>query len=193
MSIDKQVYRFGVTLKPLVNIKAKDKVYREIEILSSQNLSFLAKTIIKSFGFDFDHCYGFYEHLQNPYKSQQIFKLFTDLPEEEHTPGALGVTHVKINQSFEKIGKKMLFLFDYGDNWQFVVELLSINPSKMNTKYPRVIRKIGQAPEQYPPLEEENDQEWYRDDCPLYQELKKRGGELHWFPDMVTKKHRPVN
>lgn len=47
----------------------------------------------------------------------------------------------------------MLFLFDYGDGWEFIVHLKEIKaPDKV--LYPRMVKKKGQAPEQYPPLEE---------------------------------------
>ena len=126
-----------------------DKLYREISILPSNTLTTLAKVIVGSFGFYFDHCYGFYDNLNDTFESKEIFELFTDLPDVEHTLGAFGVTYVKIPKAFNRIGKKMKFLFDYGDGWQFTVELLDIKPAHPNRKNPRIIRKVGISPEQY--------------------------------------------
>ena len=43
----------------------------------------------------------------------------------------------------------MLFLFDYGDEWHFIVELKGIELSKEGEKYPFVLESIGSAPSQY--------------------------------------------
>ena len=39
------------------------KVYRDFEILSAKNLYDLAGAIVRVFGFDFDHAFGFYSKL----------------------------------------------------------------------------------------------------------------------------------
>ena len=157
MNKNKSVYQFKATLDADFDENIKEKPYREIAAFSSQSLSTLARAIVTAFGFDFDHCYGFYDNLKDPYKSKEIFELFTDIPEDP-TPGALGVTHEKITKAFNRIGKKMLFLFDYGDNWHFIVELIDIIPIEKVTKYPRILKKVGQAPEQYPPMEEDEEE-----------------------------------
>lgn len=195
MKKEKSVYYFRVILDTLFEDDQKEKPYREIALLQSQTLSTIARAIVESFDFDFDHCYGFYDNFTDPYKSKEMYELFTDLGEEP-TEGALGVTYVKIPKAFNKIGKKMRFLFDYGDNWQFKVELVDIQPSKKNNKYPKVLKKFGKAPEQYPPLEDEGEEEetgcknhaWFHEDCILCQELKDEGINLHWFPDTPIKK-----
>lgn len=55
----------------------------------------------------------------------------------------------------------MIFLFDYGDGWQFTVELKERrNAEKWDLK-PVILERIGKAPLQYPPCEDEieNDEE----------------------------------
>jgi len=49
----------------------------------------------------------------------------------------------------------MLFLFDYGDEWRFVVELKEINQAEKCDLKPKILESIGKAPEQYPPCEDE--------------------------------------
>lgn len=145
-------YLFRVTLDDDFDGRGKEKSWRKIIVLSSQSLWTLAQAIVKSFDFNFDHCYGFYDNFKDPYHSKEIYELFTDIGEEP-TEGAFGVEHVKITKAFEKISKKMRFLFDYGDNWQFTVELLGIKPAG-GEKYPKIIKKFGKAPEQYPDYDE---------------------------------------
>lgn len=148
------------------------KPYREISILSSKTLTTLARVIVHSFGFYFDHCYGFYDNLNDTFKSQEIFELFSDLPDVEHTLGAFGVTYVKIPKAFNQIGKKMRFLFDYGDGWQFTVELLDIKPAHPSRKNPKIVKKVGVDPEQYPNWDEDIKTEELTEED-LFEEIRK--------------------
>lgn len=66
-----------------------------------------------------------------------------------------GVKKVKISQAFTHIGENLIFLFDYGDGWQFNVELKEIrNAKKWNLK-PMILESIGKAPLQYLPCDDE--------------------------------------
>ena len=51
----------------------------------------------------------------------------------------------------------MLFLFDYGDEWHFIVELKGIKPPEENVEYPLVVKSVGEAPPQYEEMEEKNE------------------------------------
>ena len=57
--------------------------------------------------------------------------------------------------------KEFLFLFDYGDQWEFGVRLMekgeTVDPHAI---YPRIVASLGEAPEQYPDL----DSPWFDDD-----------------------------
>jgi hypothetical protein len=48
----------------------------------------------------------------------------------------------------------MLFLFDYGDNWEFLLTCNSIVEPEPGVAYPRITGGNGETPEQYPPYEE---------------------------------------
>lgn len=150
----KFAYYFKVTLETGYEERQTQKPYREIVLLNTHTLSTLARVIVSAFGFYFDHCYGFYNNFKNPFDSKEMYELFTDIGEEP-TEGALGVTHIKITKAFPLIGKKLRFLFDYGDNWWFTVEFINTKQSSASEKYPRILRKVGNAPEQYPEVDEE--------------------------------------
>jgi hypothetical protein len=51
----------------------------------------------------------------------------------------------------------MTFVFDYGDNWQFDVELESVDARKSRLKHPKIIAKGGKAPKQY---DYDGDDDW---------------------------------
>ncbi|MEN8253185.1 MAG: hypothetical protein ABFQ62_02290 [Patescibacteria group bacterium] len=42
------------------------KNYKIIEVPANMTLYKFAETVIKQFGFYFDHCFGFYDNLKNP-------------------------------------------------------------------------------------------------------------------------------
>lgn len=180
------VYKFKITLVDGPRVP-KPNPYSMLAIRGDQSLSTLAKTIVKSFKFDYDHCYGFYDNLDDIYKSEEIYEIFTELPDIEHTEGAKGVYRIKISKVFTKIGKKMLFLFDYGDGWKFVVRFDRSLLENQDSKYPLIIKTVGNLPEQYPPLDEGDDEyeddDWFHEDCPLCRELKEQGVEMKWYPD----------
>jgi hypothetical protein len=48
------------------------------------------------------------------------------------------------------VGSKMTFLYDYGDNWQFRIEVIGHNRKEPGGRYPRLLKVVGEAPEQCP-------------------------------------------
>ncbi len=49
----------------------------------------------------------------------------------------------------------MMFLFDYGDTRLLTVQLVGFSAAEPKRTYPRVLKKTGIAPEQYPEADEE--------------------------------------
>ena len=136
----------------------RDKsVWRDIEIEASKSLHRLAEAIVGAFGFDFDHAFGFYSDLTGRYHEAEAerYELFADMGEADE--GVRSVRRTKLGIAFPKVGKKMLFLFDYGDEWQFKVELIGLGQKEPRASYPRVVKQVGQAPPQYPDLDEDED------------------------------------
>ncbi len=64
--------------------------------------------------------------------------------------GADDVRRAVIDKLNLSVGKEFLYLFDYGDQWEFIVKVEAINPNAPQAKYPRIVESMGQAPEQYP-------------------------------------------
>jgi hypothetical protein len=52
----------------------------------------------------------------------------------------------------------MLLHFDYGDDWMFIVECLSIEDASNRKRKPEVLKLLDEFPEQYPDFEEENEE-----------------------------------
>jgi hypothetical protein len=213
---------------------------RTIAVDVQTDLYTLAEVIVQAFDFDFDHAFGFFDNLNNPYDSQARFELFSDADMEQPLPdflpqdlpmlaafgleGAdrkdilqvikvlqkvnpaqvqiemaeeitnlilerikqklqgqlperlmpiadtllkntleqaraqenlnapieLGVKGVSWQTAFLPQRPKMLFLFDYGDDWMFEVECLGISTPDPKQKYPAFLESKGKSPEQYP-------------------------------------------
>jgi len=99
----------------------------------AENLYDLAGEIVRVFGFDFDHAFGFYSKLTGDvFGSPVKYELFADMGESE----ARSVKRTRIVEAFPTVGAKMTFLFDYGDNWQFRIEAIGQNRKEPGGKYP---------------------------------------------------------
>jgi hypothetical protein len=81
-----------------------------------------------------------------------------------------------------KTGKKeFLFLFDYCDEWHFGIKLIDAKGKLTpNAEYPRITARRGDAPAQYPPWDEDDDEEW--DDEDEEGDLPRTGTILHFDP-----------
>src|SRR5215467_1766008 len=130
------------------------KIYRDIEIAGTDSLYALAQAIVGSFDFDFDHAFGFYSKMKgNIYDSPVRYELFVDMGQGEG--GARSVKGTRVVEAFPSVGTKMRFLFDYGDGWEFLIELVKRKPKEPKVKLPRLLISAGEAPAQYPDLEDE--------------------------------------
>lgn len=128
------------------------RLYRDIEVLSSSTLADLAEAIVAAFGFDMDHAYGFYSKLTGKlFDSPQRFELFADI----EGSSSRSVKGTRVTTAFQKVGLAMTFLYDYGDEWRFRVEVIGTGQAQPDANYPRIVSKIGKAPPQYPDIDDE--------------------------------------
>ena len=106
------------------------------------------------FDFNFDHAFGFYSGLKgNIYQSPVRYELFVDRGEGEG--GARSVKRTRVVEAFPSVGAKMRFLFDYGDEWVFLVEFVGRKPKEPKVRLPRLLLEAGKAPAQYADPEDE--------------------------------------
>jgi hypothetical protein len=136
--------------------------WREIEVAASASLWKLAEAIVGAFGFDFDHAFGFYSDLDEFYQdSKTRYEMFADMDDADDWPPEPGqspagsVKKTKVGQAFAKIGQRMQFIFDYGDEWRFAIEVTGFGTRVAGQRYPAVVASLGTAPEQYPDEEDE--------------------------------------
>jgi hypothetical protein len=128
------------------------RLYRDIEVSSSSTLADLAEAIVAAFGFDMDHAYGFYSKLTGKlFDSPRRFELFADM----EGSGSRSVKRTRVISAFQNVGSAMTFLYDYGDEWRFRVEVVETGQTQPGANYPRIVSKLGKAPPQYPDVEDE--------------------------------------
>ena len=142
---DKRIFLVKATLKDPFG-RAKGAPYRTLAIPERFTLYDLAEIIVESFGFNFDHAFGFYDNTENWTKSKEGYELFSDMGEESEFKG---VKKTRIGKVFTRPEKRMLFLFDYGDEWHFILGLQGIEQAKEKIKYPLVVESVGKTPSQY--------------------------------------------
>ena len=88
-------------------------------------------------------------------RGRPAYELFADMGE---ATGTQSVRKTRIDDAFREVGQAMVFLFDYGDEWLFRVELTAMGRKVAKGRYPKVLAKAGPSPVQYPdPDEEEED------------------------------------
>jgi len=137
-----------------VKFEARKKIYRDIELPENTSLYSFAKAILDAFGFDFDHLFGFgnkpgYYHSDIQYELKTEGSSFA-LFEGESVPGDVKKITISEVPFFSQIKDKMYFLFDFGDDWSFEIELRDFQEVKKDKEYPVILKVNGEAPEQYP-------------------------------------------
>jgi len=136
------------------NARVRGNPYRVLAVPERLSLQDLAESLVESFGFDFDHCFGFYDNLKSWVDAKECYEVFKDLEEEEprsvvEPSKCKGVKGTKVNEALNKVGKRLLFLFDYGDEWHFIIQLKGVVPAEKGAMYPKIMESGGEAPPQY--------------------------------------------
>ena len=153
------VYLFKVALD------YNKRIYRLIEILDTQTLEDLHEIIYSAFDRYDEHLYSFYLTR----KQSRSFTTRKNAPEFTHPLGLNDValfnlfmhkkekhdaSKTKIMDLGLKEKDKMYYLFDFGDEWWHEITLLSIIETKRKQGLPRIVKKVGESPPQYPDFDD---------------------------------------
>ncbi|MDB3935997.1 plasmid pRiA4b ORF-3 family protein [Granulosicoccus sp.] len=117
-----------------------------LEVDSSTTLDELHLAIQEAVQFDDDHMYEFF--IARTKRSQD--KKHFDMED-----GDLDTTRIADLLPLPK-DRKLFYLFDYGDSWTFTVSRTRRPPfePEKGVQYPRLIKEVGDRPEQYPDYDE---------------------------------------
>jgi hypothetical protein len=131
-----------------VRVTFERGVYRDLEIRSGASLYSFAEAIVEAYGFSFDHAFGFFSKTTgNVWRSPLRYELFADMGVRESNTKS--VKRTKVEEAFPQVRSKMIFLYDYGDEWRFKLEVIAIRNLEAGAQYPRVVKTVGEAPPQY--------------------------------------------
>lgn len=116
---------------------------RTLLINSSDSLDDLANAILAAFAFDNDHLYEFV------YKNSFSITKRISHPEALMDEDEASTATCLIWSLGLVVGSKLTFLFDFGDNWEFSMELEAIDTETTPPAQPKVIKRTGKPPKQY--------------------------------------------
>jgi hypothetical protein len=89
-----------------------------------------------------------------------VEEFWTEYLEEEAASGPGNVQTTTIEDLDLKPEQEFMYLFDYGDEWRFKVQVhVASEDADPDAAYPRLAESVGEAPPQYPEWDEEEDWE----------------------------------
>jgi tetratricopeptide (TPR) repeat protein len=123
-------------------------LWRRIECTQSQTLHDLHRAIQSAFNLDDDHLYAFF---LNNWPWAHVFDYGG--PGVTRTPRH--ATDAVLAELPLKINKRILYIFDFGDDLRYEVKVAGEGLADPASSYPRVVDGEGEAPPQYQSMEED--------------------------------------
>ena len=130
----------------VISVSLAKGCYRHIRIPASATLYQLHKAILAAFGFEDDHAHAFF--MDNCYWSPFDPYFSMKMRGDEILTTKRTLKKLNLHK-----GDKFKYVFDFGDEWRFQCKVLQ--ELEEETDITAVIRAMGDAPEQYPELSEE--------------------------------------
>ncbi|WP_416666482.1 IS1096 element passenger TnpR family protein [Egbenema bharatensis] len=142
------VYTFKVSL---------GKIWRRLAISSQMSLFALSRLILESVDFDTDHLDEF--SCKDAFgRTMRISHPYAD--------GSPSTDQVLIEELQLPVGAMLTYVFDFGDWWEFTVQLEKIDPEDTRPDYAAILEQHGEPPEQYPDFwdEDGDEEDWDEDE-----------------------------
>ena len=130
-----------------VMFKYRKGIWRKIELKAEQTLENLHDSIQDALGWDDDHLYSFF--MDNKFYSKEED---TEYTRPSHPEGRK-TADIKAGAFGFKKGQKFAYLFDFGDEHRFEIEVADFGIIQKGKKYPVLLESKGKSPEQYPEWE----------------------------------------
>ena len=139
----------------VISVSAGTGCYRHIQISKSATLYKLHKAIISAFDFEDDHAHAFF--MDNHYWSGYAAFFSMKMHGDERLTKSYKLEKLNLSK-----GDQFKYVFDFGDEWRFQCKVLREVDEQLDI--PRVIRSVGESPEQYPQWADEDWMETEADD-----------------------------
>jgi hypothetical protein len=155
-----RIYTLDVSLLsgPITDDFAKKNksVMRTIQIRGDQTLEELHEAIFDAFGRDDPHMYEFQTGKRPMDPKGPRYVLPMAAGEDFGPPVAGTVDTTTLDQMGLKKGRQFGYWFDFGDDWHHQIGVVQIEDGPGEGKYPRVVKRVGESPPQYPNWDEED-------------------------------------
>lgn len=126
MSVPGEIFRIGITL-----MDCKPSVWREAEVPSSMTLARLHEVLQVLMGWDDCHLWAF-----------ESGKKRFELPDPDvKTQQAAGddPNQVTLSALLTRKGARLLYNYDFGDDWRLDIKLLELGKPEPKVRYPRCL------------------------------------------------------
>ncbi|MBP2660836.1 MAG: plasmid pRiA4b family protein [Firmicutes bacterium] len=124
----------------VVKVLLRRGVWRRIQLVSKHTLHDLHKAILEAYDFSDDHLYAFFMNGQ-PWRGEAYWS-----PNNDEGPYA---DKIKLGNLNLEIKQKFLYLYDFGDEWTFSIQVEKILETDVPVLKPIIFETRGEAPEQY--------------------------------------------
>jgi hypothetical protein len=171
-----KVYRCTVRLicGPFPLKKGQRKPLRVIDIRGDQTLDDLHEAIFDAFERYDMHLYEFQIGGRAPMDLRAVrYGLPEDNGEDEKDAEAARIEDLHL-----AIGEIFFYWFDFGDDWMHEIRLDAILTSEGGEHYPRLVKKQGTSPPQYPGIDDEEEEEEEDDDVDVDEDDKEKMFEI---------------
>ncbi len=115
-------------------------LWRRIAISADAALHSLSSAILDAYRFDDDHLYCFICTNRFGVRVEFVHPYMDEGPFADE---------VRVGDLPLAVGQSMVYNYDFGDHWEFVVTLERIDPPNPRQKKAKMLEKQGQAPKQY--------------------------------------------
>jgi hypothetical protein len=127
---------------------ANKEISRVIEIRGDQTLEHLHRAIFQAYDREEEHLYEF-QLGKRPFDPKGPNYGIPDQPAKKKGSGGDART-TKLDDLDLKPERAFGYWFDFGDDWYHQVQVERIEQAIPTVTYPRVIRRVGKSPPQYP-------------------------------------------
>ena len=159
-----RLYTLDVTLMdgPVTDAFARQHqvVSRTIQVRGDQTLADLHDAIFEAFDRDEEHLYEFQFGSKPMDRNAPRYVLpggAADDPFDDDTPAGF-VTETTLDALGLKVGRRFIYWFDFGDSWMHQIRVADVEDAAPRGRFPKVTKRVGDSPPQYPDLEDEEDE-----------------------------------
>lgn len=134
-------------LKFRVYFEEDDSIYRDVAIRHTQTFLQLHQVILKAYEFDSKHEATFYRSNDHWQRGREISLQKYDKP---YKAEPLLMESTPIGSEIRDPNQKFIYVYDFGKNWTFLVELINVSKEEAGKQdYPVLVKSEGIAPSQY--------------------------------------------